>query len=218
MRTEEGLDYIEADALPFVTRWQDIRDQVKYLTDEAHGYKTLVVDSLDWLERHLFDDVAKAQGKAHIEDIGYGKGFLTAAEQFQAFLNALGKLHREKQMAVILLAHAQIERFNDPAGESYDRYTPALSKKVSHVAREWADDCLFANFKTTKKTADKGGDRRIAALAERVIYASDRPSHIAKTRSGIPDEIEMSWASYLTARKEARANKNQPIKTLDEIM
>lgn len=205
MRTEEGLDYIEADAMPLVTSWNDVRDQVNFLKTEDHGYKTLVVDSVDWLERHLFDDVAKSQGKQHIEDIGYGKGFLTAAEQFQGLLNQFSRLHRDKKMSIILLAHAQIERFNDPAGESYDRYSPALAKKVSAVAREWADDVLFANFKTVKKTADKNGERRIAAMAERVIYASDRPSHIAKTRSGIPEEIDLSWESYITERKNARS-------------
>ena len=205
MRTEEGLDYIEADALPLVTSWADVADQVKYLKEEDHGFKTLVVDSLDWMERHLFDYVAESQGKKHIEDIGYGKGFLTAAEKFQGLLNAFSKLHREKRMSIILIAHAQIERFHDPAGESYDRYSPALSKKLSAVAREWADDVLFANFKTIKKSADSRGDRRIAAIAERTIFASDRPSHIAKTRSGIPEEIDLSWEAYVSARKSARS-------------
>ncbi|MBL7215955.1 MAG: hypothetical protein ISS71_09785, partial [Phycisphaerae bacterium] len=37
-------------------------------------------------------------------------------------------LHEQRGMAVILIAHAKIERFEDPESSAYDRYSPRLHK------------------------------------------------------------------------------------------
>ena len=47
------------------------------LYGEDHDYRTVVVDSLDWLERMIWDDVCGEFGVKYLEkaDGGYGKGF-----------------------------------------------------------------------------------------------------------------------------------------------
>jgi hypothetical protein len=72
---------------------------------------------------------------------------------------------------------------------------------------------LFMNFKVTKKTIEGAGfakDKKVAAIAERCLYSSDKPAYLAKSRSGIPEMIEVgdnAWLSYAAARKEARASR-----------
>jgi hypothetical protein len=213
IQTEDGLDYIETSALPLVESWDIFQEQLEYVqSEEAAEFKTVVIDSVDWLERLVHNEVASKAGVTKIEEIGYGKGFLTAGEMLQDTLLTLSAIQKMGKI-VILVAHAKIEKFQDPTGEAYDRYSPSLGKKASSVCREWADDILFMNFKVTKKTIEGSGfakDKKVAAIAERCLYSSDKPAYLAKSRSGIPEMIEVgdnAWLSYAAARKEARASR-----------
>ena len=210
VRTEDGLDHIEADAFDLATTTDEVTAHLTHLRDEDHNYKVVALDSLDWLERILHCEVAADAGKKSIELIGYGKGFLEASDRFRELLAIMDDLREVKKMAIVLIAHAKIEKFRDPEGEAFDRYSPAIGRHISALSREWCDDVLFAHWDITRKTTSD--DRRVAIAAERKIYASDRPSHVAKTRSGIPDEIELSWGSYVQARKNARQNNKTGVK------
>lgn len=207
IQTEDGLNNIEADSFPLAKTFKEVADNIQSLLTEDHKYKVVALDSVDWLERLIMTEVCRLSGKTAIEDLGYGKGWIQVGEIFYSTLAKLNKLREEKGMAIILIAHARMKTFQDPAGESYDRYEPNLSKQVSPLAREWADDVLFANFRVIKKTNEK--DKRVvAATSERIIFSSDKPSFLAKTRSGIPEELPLDWKVYATARREARAKSN----------
>ena len=81
------------------------------LYDEKHDYRTLVIDSLDWLERLIWADVCLHKHVESIEDIGYAKGYVFALTQWREFLEGLTALRNDKGMMVVLVAHARIERF-----------------------------------------------------------------------------------------------------------
>ena len=102
-------------------------------------------------------------------------------------------------MASILIAHSEIRKFEDPQGESYDRFGPKLHAKANGVLCEWADEVLFATYKVFTKTQDEGFNRKRTVgvgSGQRVLYTNDRPAYIAKNRLGLPDEIELDWAAY----------------------
>src|SRR5690606_1915691 len=106
--------------------FEDITAALDALTNEDHKYKTLVIDTLDWIEPLVWDYVCK-QNKpvwSSIEDPGYGKGYVKANETWrESFISKITKLQDVKQMNVILLAHSQIKTFQDPANSAdYDRY------------------------------------------------------------------------------------------------
>jgi len=42
---------------------------------EEHEYKTVVIDTLDWCERLIWQEVANDNGVEVVGDIGYGKGY-----------------------------------------------------------------------------------------------------------------------------------------------
>ncbi len=107
--TEDGLASTPGvHAFPTPTSWDDIREACGSLAGQ-HDYKTLVIDTVDWLEPLLFAEVAKEQGKGSIEDIGYGKGYVIAAEKFRKFMSALDALRKKKDMTVLFLAHSAIK-------------------------------------------------------------------------------------------------------------
>ncbi len=120
-------------------------------------------------------------------------------------LDGLTALRSERGMTIVLLAHAKVERFENPETESFDRYAPRLHKTAAALVIEWCDEVLFANYKVFTKATDEGFNRtRVQGVGtgERVLRTSERPAHIAKSRLGLPDELPLDWealAPYLPA-------------------
>lgn len=203
---EDGAAHVECDKFPLLKSYGEFIGAVEDLAKEDHQYGTLVVDTADWLERLLWADVCRREGKSSIEDFGYGKGYVVALGQWKEVLSALDYLRDEKGMAVVLLAHARIEKFHDPESDGYDRYTLKLNKHADAMVREWADAVLFAQ---KKQRVEKVGDGTMAKGkakpvgkdgGERVFRCESGPAAVAKNRFGIKGEIPMSWkalASHL---------------------
>jgi hypothetical protein len=105
-------------------------------------------------------------------------------------------------MAVILIAHTTIKRFDSPETEPYDRYQPKLQERSNAVVREWCDALLFANYKTIVKNADVGFNKAVArgiSTGERLLYTSEKPAYMAKNRYNLPESIPLSWNAFIEA-------------------
>ena len=110
-------------------------------------------------------------------------------------------------MGVIFVAHSQIEKFDDPESQSYDRYSPRLQKKTSlPLLCEWCDAVLFAKRKMRTSTVDVGFKKtRTTAAAigtgggERVLQCVGSPTAVAKNRYDLPDELPLSWQAVVEA-------------------
>ena len=197
--TEDGLGQIACDAFPLCESYAQVLEALSTLYTEQHKYKTVVIDSLDWLERLIWAEVCRKRNVESIEDIGYGKGYVFALNQWREVLEGLAALRRDKGMMVVLVAHCQINKFNDPENEPYDRYMPRLHKLVSAVVQEWCDEVLFATYKVHVKKTDEGFGRTRAqgiGTGERILRTTERPSHVAKNRLNLPDELALDWAAY----------------------
>lgn len=199
VQTEDGLAGIEADRFPLATRYGDVLNALSELYTEQHEYRTVVIDSLDWLERLIWTDVCEKRGVENIEDIGYGKGYVFALTQWREILAGLDGLRNDRDMGVILIAHAQIEKFANPETDTYDRYSPRLHKQASALIQEWCDEVLFAAYRLHTKTTDEGfGRKRVQGIGtgERIIRTTERPAHVAKNRLGLPEELPLDYATY----------------------
>lgn len=199
VQTEDGLANIECERLPLAQCYVDVLAAVGALYSDSHEYRTVVLDSADWLERLIWADVCQKRGVENIEDIGYAKGYVLALTQWREVLAGLDALRNERGMQVILLAHAHIERFANPETDTYDRYSPRLQKLASALVQEWADEVLFATYKVHTKTTKEGFDRtRVQGIGtgERIIRTTERPAHVAKNRLGLPEEIPLDYRIY----------------------
>jgi hypothetical protein len=199
VQTEDGLGEIECDKFPLAMSYQDVIKALGALYTEQHPYHTVVVDSLDWLERLIWAEVCSKRTVENIEDIGYGKGYVFALTFWREFLTGLDALRNDRNMAVVLIAHSKIERFADPAVDSYDRYTPRLHKLASQLVQEWCDEVLFATYKVYTKQTEEGFNHKKTkgiGTGERVLYTTERPSHVAKNRLSLPDELPLDWRAY----------------------
>ena len=136
VQTEDGLGEIECDKFPLTTTFDQAMQALSELYTDKHAFRTVVVDSLDWLERLIWAEVCRKRNVESVEDIGYAKGYVFALTQWREFLEGLTALRNDRGMMVVLIAHARIERFENPETDSYDRYVPRLHRLASQVVQE----------------------------------------------------------------------------------
>jgi hypothetical protein len=212
--TEDGLEAIEAQAFPLCRQWSDVIDAVTTLYTEKHDFKTCVLDSADWAETLAQQEVVrnyKEKKVDGIESIGYGKGYVYAAETFRNLLDGLNSLRTHRNMEIIILCHAEIKRFDDPLAESYDRYQIKLHKIIGKMVQEWADIIGFSQNESTTKTKEGEGfdkDRtRAIDLNRRVIKLSPNAAYDAGNRYGLPETLPLDYAVFKDALNKARGEK-----------
>jgi len=207
IQTEDGADVVGVERFPLVEAFSEVIEQIDSLINEDHQFKTVVLDSLDWLEPLVVKHVLDAHKATSISKIGgFGDGYLAVRNEFRNMLNKLGQLRTNKNMVIVLLAHTQVKEFNDPSSDNYDRYQIKLGKQPAAICSENSDLVGFANYRTTVRESDKKKYKGVGS-GERVLYTQERPDWIAKSRYSIPDEIDFSWAALKeaimsTAKKE----------------
>jgi hypothetical protein len=208
IQTEDGLDEIACDKFPLAKSYEDVVQALGELRAEKHDYETVVIDSLDWLERLIWDKVCLDTGAKNIEkaDGGYARGYMHALTYWREIVDQLNQLRSSHSMVVLLIAHAKVEKFEDPESSPYDRYSPRLHKHAGALVGEWVDAVLFATRRLRTQSEDAGfGRKRTIAHAigkdggERILRCIGGPSCIAKNRYGITDDLPLSWSSFMAA-------------------
>ena len=217
IQTEDGLGAIDCHKFPLATSLDEVDAALQELHTAQHDYRTVVIDSLDWLERLIWDRLCRSYGAASIEKVdgGYGKGYVHALSLWRQVVDRLTVLRDQRDMMVILLAHAKVEKFEDPENPTYDRYSPRLNKHASALACEWCDAVLFATRKIITRTAEGtfNRERTIAAGlgkdgGDRVLRCIGGPSCIAKNRYSLPAELPLSWPELFKAIRAGMNHSN----------
>ena len=199
--TEDGLGSLDVEHFPIAQSLDNVMDAIGSLYAEDHPYKTVVLDSLDWLEAIIHREMEE---KYDAKDLAYGKGAMIAAQKWREVLDGMNALRNDKKMIVIFLAHNTIKRFDSPEVEPFDRYQPKLQERSSAVVREWADAVMFANYKTIVKKDDVGFNKTVArgiSSGERMLFTTERPAYMAKNRYNLPDSIPLTWDAFANAIK-----------------
>lgn len=205
--TEDGLSGIDTTKFPVCKTYDEAKEAVLSLRDEPHEFQTAVVDSADWLETLIFKKVADLAGKKHIGDIGYQKGYADALDYWDEYLGLLDELRAKRGMAVIVIAHHLIKKFDPPDAEGYDRYEIKLHKHSMPLLIEWSDIVAFANYKVQTKSTGKdfSNNDKFKALGsgERILHLQPKPMYTAGNRFNLPESLPFLWADFSKALNEA---------------
>ena len=211
--SENGAGRLKLKRMPLAYSFSEILAQLQELYTEKHSYKTLAVDSLDWLESMIWADVCEADGVKNIELAmgGFARGYIEALKYWQKFRPYLERLRLEKGMNIVLIAHSMVKTFNDPfTNSSYDRYQIKLHDKAAAYLREAVDCVLFGNFKVA--TQGKENQKHKAyGDGSRVLYTERRPGFDAKNRLGLPFILPFSYADFQAACDQGNPEKIQEI-------
>lgn len=198
---ESGLVGPQFEEVPNYTpeKWQDVLDFVDALADDHGEYRTLVIDTLDWLEPMLFAEVVRKANKPdikNIEDFGYGKGYVLAQNEARQLIMRLDKANAAG-LNILLLSHSQQKTVKNPLGDDYDHFESKMNAKVGGIFKEWADAVLFARFEVfTRKDGLKskgyGGNTRVVETTHSAAWD-------AKNRYGLPEQMPLDMATILDA-------------------
>lgn len=199
IQAEDGQGVLDIARFPAVESVDNVREALYSLYTGEHDFGAVVVDTVDWLEQLVAKEI---EGKHEAKDLAYGKGALLQAQVWQEILAGLNALRNEKGMAVILLGHNEIKRFDSPETEPYDRYQPKLQGRSNALVREWSDCVLFANYRTIVKKAEVGFNKEVArgiTTGERLLFTTEKPAYMAKNRYSLPESLPLSWAELSDA-------------------
>ena len=84
-------------------------------------------------------------------------------------------------MTVIMIAHSQVQRVEDPTLPAYDRHGLKLHKRASALAEEFADVVLYAAMQTNTITEDSGfNNKRTRATT------TGEARHAHRRSAGVP--------------------------------
>lgn len=194
--TEDGSDEIDVPKFPPVHSRVEVMDILRTLYKEPHDYQTVVLDSADWFEDYI---LAELREEYSDKDLAYGKESLYAEAKMSDVLNAFSLLRSKRSLAIIVIAHSEIKRFDSPLTEPYDRYQPKLSHRLSSLFQEWADVVAFTNYDVDVKKTDAGFGRDVRrgiSSGERMMFVEERPGYYAKNRYGMPPELALNWAEF----------------------
>lgn len=194
--TEGSTDNMDVARMDKPTSYTMLKNQIAFVKANPTVCKTLVIDTIDWAESLIVDDVCAQHSKKGIEDFGWGNGYTYTKEEMGRFLNMLQELI-ELGINVVLTAHAQMRKFEQPDEMgAYDRWELKLGKKTSSqtapLVKEWADMVLFANYKTVVMTSET--KKKKATGGQRMLYTEHHPAWDAKNRHGLPSVVPLDYA------------------------
>tara|TARA_R100001086_G_scaffold227718_1_gene146920 strand:+ start:24060 stop:24803 length:744 start_codon:yes stop_codon:yes gene_type:complete len=200
--TEDGMGTIKCDHFPVATNYDDFMENLIQVRDGEHDYKTLVIDSLDWLEKLIHAKYCEVENVKSIEQKGYGKGYVECLAYWRNILAILDEC-RNKGMIIFLIAHSEIRKQEDPRVEPFDKYIIKLHRKASDLVSEYSDVIFFATFNLgSVKVQGKGGQLSSKLVkGDRVLYTNDNPAYLAKNRYALPDELPFDWETIRKAIK-----------------
>ncbi len=199
---DAGTDELDIRRMPQPNTWQDVLDALVEIevNGKAGGVETLVVDPVNWLEP-LVQIAVTGDASVGLLDWkgGYGKGTDGAAAQWRRFLIGLERVW-EAGMNVVLVAHSQVKKFEDPEGEGYERYEIAMLPKIAGMLKQWADAIMLAKRDVYGKK--KVGELRAKAYGTSAVmlHTEFTPAYDAGNRYGLPATLPMSWRAFAEAR------------------
>jgi hypothetical protein len=164
------------------------------------GFKTVIIDTVDWLEEAAVRAVvadAESDKIRSIEDFGFGKGWVALNNKMNEIIATFDALI-EAGFHVVCLAHCAVRKFDDPKQPfPYDRYELKMykdrpgSKGSAALVKEWADALLFGIAEDKVKPGAQEGQKGKAVAGsgkERSLYCSHSAAWDAKNRHGLKDK------------------------------
>ena len=205
--TEDGADMVNANAFPLASSLNDVYSAIDTLINEEHEFQTLFIDSLDWLEPMVQEHVCKQNNWKNIEQPGFGKGYVAAAEEWRNLLSGLEVLRSAKGMGIILIAHDKIKRIEDPLTEGFDSHVLKLHDRAGALVSEWADVIGYAGYRIFTSKTDAGfGNKETKATTtgERILHVEPHPAHCGGNRFGLSN-MPLDWVAFQDALTTAQS-------------
>lgn len=202
----EETGELEVQRMPQAKTYAEFVAQIDHLLSEncKIEFQTLVVDTLDSVEKMLHEKILKEDPKGAGSMIaalgGYGKAYEKAEHELIALRTKFKRLRDEHGKNLVFIAHTKKVTANDAIlGLAYDTYELNLHQRAQAVFVDWCSAVLFANY-IIHATAGTNTDK-IFAMGDgnRVVLTEKRPGHIGKNRFNLPYEMPLDFRFFHAA-------------------
>lgn len=180
-----------------IESFDDLLDIMRELIETDHDRKTVIVDSLDGLEPLVNAVTCVRIGATSIDSndkgspAAFGRGHVESEVEWGYFMEGCRAL-TERGIAVVLIAHPEIKRFDSPVTDPYDRYQVKLNKRAAALVREQSDIVAFLNYRVTLKSKEVAPKKEVSHAEggkERQIHLTEGAGFVAKNRYSMPDTV-----------------------------
>lgn len=176
--------------------WTELIQMIEFVK-ETKPCSTLVIDTADWAQVLAERSVLAENNWKSIEQPGYGEGYVRVREKWGNFLDKLTDV-TEAGINVVITAHAEIKKFEDPTElGAYDRYELKLAKRsnahIAGVTKEWADMVLFLNYETYSVKREGMGSKFQGQGGQRMMFTTHHPAYDAKNRFNLPEKMPLNY-------------------------
>lgn len=183
---------VEIDSFGEVSDFDGLMGAFVSLFEEDHSFRTFGIDALDGIERIIAAETCRRNNWTSLEEPGYGKGYVEADAVWGEFFAAVRGLNEAKGMIVVLIGHAEIGKFDDPANGNYSRFQPNLHKRPVELIKAGVDIIIFLKNRvsiTKEKGAFGAETKTVGGAGIRVMHLEERPGYVAGNRYSMPHEI-----------------------------
>ncbi len=187
LATEPGLNALEVYQAP-VNSWEELLAACGEIAEGKHGFKTVVLDTVDNAYRMCADYICKKFKIEHESDLGYGKGYALINNEFHRVLTKLAFL----PYGLFLVSHSQEKEIETRTGK-HTRIVPTLPDKARKIVLGMVDLILFCDLEVTPGPDGKPTVRR-------VMRTKPSPNYEAGDRTGrLPEVIDLDFSVFLEA-------------------
>lgn len=168
--TEPGTSAMHAAAVP-VSTWQDMKLVIDALKNEKHGYKTVVLDTVDVAYNLCATHVCDVNGWIDVADGDWGRGWRALDREWTNMITQI----RTLPMCSLFVGHEKREEIMERVGSrdtATGRYRvstalPRTARNTLHSAMDFIIRCEFTeeNERILRTQPIEGKRERIEAKA-----------------------------------------------------
>lgn len=218
--TEDGLGHLGPARLEPKT-WPEALGVIRELGTTSHGYRTLAIDTLDWLEFKITQYVCErdngvcrsgknkpletiVDGKPDLNAYPYGEGYKMLLAEWRVFVFECDRL-RAKGIHIVMASHLGTSKVRMQDDDDYKEDGPNISGLGQKLLIEWADDVMMAAYERHDLNpeavgpAAQGGwgkQRKVVTDGSRWLHTTKLGAHKAKNRWRLPERIPLAWDEY----------------------
>lgn len=187
LATEPGLEALEVYQLA-VPDWNTFLAACGEIAKGNHGYKTIVIDTVDNLWKSCSEHIRHQAGIQHESDLDYGKGWTLVKDEFFRALRKLALL----PYGLVMTSHVDIVEIKKPSSIT-NKAVPTIPNSARTMILGWVDMILYCESVSTKD----GEVRVIHTQPSPEWEAGDRTEHAFDRK--LPATLPLDFKTFQTA-------------------
>ncbi len=164
-RCEDGLNALRVAQVP-IDDWATFIEFCGEIKAGGHGYRTVVVDTVDILYGFCKKAVLDKYKVTHESDLDWGKGWSVVSDEFQIVLSHLAL----QGVGLVFISHSELSTIKPKNAPEYTRIVPTCSKKAWEFLSGFVDHILFLDTAQTQN----GESRALYCAPTELVEAGSR--------------------------------------------